>query len=273
MRIYSETRCRSESDYFRGVQLIDTHIHLYSTDYELQQGDLIRSAQAAGVSQFLLPNIDLSTVAGMQQLVTDYPGVCLPMMGLHPGYVKADFEEQLTEIEQLAMSGRYYGIGEIGLDKYWDLTYLSQQESALKFQLQLAHRLKLPVALHTRNATKETIALIKELNLPGLTGVFHCFGGTAEEAIEIRELGFYLGIGGVLTFKNSGLDVLVHDIPIESIVLETDGPYLAPAPHRGKRNDPSYLRLIANKLAEVKNITVEEVAVLTSANARKLFAI
>lgn len=262
-----------ESCYFCRVQLIDTHIHLYAEEYEGKQSELIALAQLAGIQQFLLPNIDSSSLDGLHRLVQNYPDICIPMMGLHPCYVKEDFDIELEKVRSLLADGIYKAIGEIGLDKYWDLKYLPQQEEALRIQLQLAESYNLPVALHTRNATRETIELIKALSLTKPKGVFHCFGGTLEEAREITEMGYYLGIGGVLTFKNSGLDAIIKEIPLEYLVLETDGPYLAPAPHRGKRNDPAMLRLIAEKLAEVKGTSLEEVAALTSANARKLFGI
>ncbi len=255
------------------MELIDTHIHLYAEEYEGKQAELIARAQEAGIRKFLLPNINSTSLAGLHQLAQDYPDICIPMMGLHPCYVKGDFETELETVSQLLATGNYKAVGEIGLDKYWDLEFLPQQEEALGYQLKLAVTHNLPVALHTRNATRETIDLIQELALPNLKGVFHCFGGTLEEAHEITTMGFYLGIGGVLTFKNSGLDSIIKEIPSEYLVLETDGPYLAPAPHRGKRNDPAMLRLVAEKLADIKQTSLEEIAALTSANARKLFGI
>jgi TatD DNase family protein len=255
------------------VHLIDTHIHLYAEEFEGQQDQLIREAMSVGVQQFILPNIDHTSLDGLHTLADKYPGVCIPMMGLHPCYVKEGYEKELQQVEKLLRSGNYKAVGEIGLDKFWDLTFVEQQKQALRIQLNLAHELNLPVALHTRNANADTIALVRAMNLPGLRGVFHCVSGTLQEAQEMIDLGFYLGIGGVLTFKNSGLDKIVMDLPMERIVLETDGPYLAPAPHRGKRNDPSYLRLVADKLAEIKNLSIGEVAEITSANARKLFAL
>ncbi len=253
------------------MQLIDTHIHLYAEEYEGEREQLIRQAMNAGIGTFLMPNIDSTSLEGLHDLAKRYPEACIPMMGLHPCYVKENFEEELQKVTDLLATGQYKGVGEIGLDRYWDLNFYPQQEEALRYQLGLAAKHQLPVALHTRNATREAIDLIKSEALNNLTGVFHCFGGTLEEAREIIEMGFYLGIGGVLTFKNSGLDAIVKELPMESLVLETDGPYLAPAPHRGKRNDPIYLRLVAEKMAIVKNTSFAEVASLTAANARKLF--
>lgn len=253
------------------IELIDTHIHLYAEEFSADQSLLIEQAIKDGVKQFLLPNIDHTSFEGLHKLAIDYPGICIPMMGLHPCYVKLDYKSELEKIESLLRNGKYCAIGEIGMDKYWELDFIKQQEEALRFQLILAHELNLPVALHTRNATEEVITIIKDLKLPGLTGVFHCYSGDIEQAKRVIDLGFYLGIGGVLTFKNSGLDKVVDEISLEYLLLETDGPYLAPAPHRGKRNEPAYLRIVAEKLASIKNISIKEVALATSANAKKLF--
>ncbi len=253
------------------IELIDTHIHLYAEEFSVDQSILIEQAINIGVKQFLLPNIDHTSLDGLHKLVEDYPGVCIPMMGLHPCYVKSDYKSELVKIESLLRNGKYCAIGEIGMDKYWDLDFIAQQEAALRFQLLLAHELNLPVALHTRNATEEVISMISDLKLAGLKGIFHCYSGNIEQAKRVIDLGFYLGIGGVLTFKNSGLDKVVQEISLDHLLLETDGPYLAPAPYRGKRNEPAYLRLIADKLAILKNSSIEEVALITSANAKKLF--
>jgi TatD DNase family protein len=219
----------------------------------------------------LLPNIDSGSIAGLKQLAEDYPNYCLPMMGLHPCYVKENFETELSIVEKELKTGNYIAVGEIGMDRYWELDHISQQEEALRIQLKWAHELDLPVALHTRNANDEVISILRDLNLSGLRGVFHCFSGSPEQAAAMIELGFYLGIGGVLTYKNGGVDKIVAELPLDHIVLETDGPYLSPVPHRGKRNLPGYILHIAQKLAEIKNITPEEAGEITSANARKLF--
>jgi len=219
----------------------------------------------------LLPNIDSGSIAGLKQLAEDYPNYCLPMMGLHPCYVKENFETELSIVEKELKTGNYIAIGEIGMDRYWELDHISQQEEALRIQLKWAYELDLPVALHTRNANDEVISILRDLNLSGLRGVFHCFSGSPEQAAAMIELGFYLGIGGVLTYKNGGVDKIVAELPLDHIVLETDGPYLSPVPHRGKRNLPGYILHIAQKLAEIKNITPEEAGEITSANARKLF--
>lgn len=253
------------------MPIIDTHIHLYAEEYKGDLHALIHAAKQDGVSQMLLPNIDHESIEGVKKLSQEFPDYCIPMMGLHPCYVKGNYEDELAVIEKELRSGNYVAVGEIGMDKYWELDFIKEQEVALKHQLRLAHELHLPVALHTRNANQEVLGIIKELQLDGLRGVFHCFSGTLEEAAAMIDLGFYLGIGGVLTYKNGGLDKIVKDISIEHLVLETDGPYLSPHPHRGKRNQPAFINYVAEKLAELKNTTKKEVVDITSANARKLF--
>lgn len=192
-------------------------------------------------------------------------------MGLHPCYVEKGFEAELEKVEHELRKGNYIAVGEIGMDRHWSLEFIAQQEEALKFQLKLAHELDLPVALHTRNANDEVIAIIRELCLPELRGVFHCFSGSAEQAMQMTDLGFMLGIGGVITYKNSGIADAVKAAGISNLVLETDAPYLAPVPHRGKRNQPAYIREVAVKLAEVLDMSPEETAAITAANARNLF--
>jgi TatD DNase family protein len=253
------------------MQIIDTHIHLYAEEYKGDLQALIHAAREDGVSQMLLPNIDSESIEGVKKLSIDYPGYCVPMMGLHPCYVKTNYEQELAIIEKELRTGKYIAVGEIGMDKYWELNFIREQENALKHQLKLAHELDFPVALHTRNANQEVISIIKELQLGSLRGVFHCFSGTVEEAETMIELGFYLGIGGVVTYKNGGLDKILKDISIDNLVLETDGPYLSPHPHRGKRNQPAFINYVAEKIAAIKNISKTEVADITSSNARKLF--
>jgi TatD DNase family protein len=255
------------------MQIIDTHLHLYAEEYDADRKALIAAAKSDGVTRLLLPNIDSSSIEGLKALADEYPDYCLPMMGLHPCYVKDNFEEELALVEKELRTGNYIAVGEIGMDKYWELDHLPQQEEALRCQLRWAHELDLPVALHTRNANDEVIAIIRDLNLPGLRGVFHCFSGTVEQANEMIQLGFYLGIGGVLTYKNGGLDKVITEIPLEHLVLETDGPYLSPVPFRGKRNLPAYIRYVAEKLADIKNQTLHRVADITTENARRLFRI
>ncbi|MBL7923961.1 MAG: TatD family hydrolase [Bacteroidia bacterium] len=253
------------------MQIIDTHLHLYAEEFAPDRNALIAAAKADGVVQMLLPNIDHRSLPGLKKLADEYPGYCLPMMGLHPCYVKENFEEELALVEMELRSGKYIAVGEIGMDRYWDLDHITQQEEALRRQLRLAHALDLPVALHTRNANEEVMALIRSLKLSGLRGVFHCFSGSLDQAREMIDMGFYLGIGGVLTYKNGGVDKVIAEIDPQHIVLETDGPYLSPVPHRGKRNQPAYIKYIAEKFADIKNLSPEEAGRITSENARKLF--
>jgi len=255
------------------MKLVDTHIHLYAEEYGELQNELINNAIEVGVTKFILPNIDSTSINGLHLLTQKYPKNCFGMMGLHPCYVTENYQEELANVKQLLQSNKYFAVGEIGMDKYWSLDFITQQEEALRTQLKWASEMDLPVSLHTRNATREVIDIISELNLPNRKGVFHCFGGTFEEAKEIINLGYHLGIGGVVTFKNSGLDVIIKEVPLEKIVLETDGPYLAPMPFRGKRNDPKYLRIIAEKIASIKNISLELVASTTTNNANQLFGL
>jgi TatD DNase family protein len=255
--------------------ITDTHIHLYAEEYDSDRKPLINQALAAGVDRFLLPNIDGNSLDGMMSLVHDYPGVCFPMIGLHPCYIKADYLQQLQLIRSALEkhSKDVIAIGEIGLDFYWDLTFKTEQEKAFREQVQWAIEMNLPIAIHSRNSTNELIEILKDINSTSLTGVFHCFSGTQEQATVILDMGFYLGIGGVATFKNSGLDKIIPEIPLDRILLETDGPYLAPVPFRGKRNEPAYLKMIAEKVAAIKGITLEELAIATSENATNLFKI
>ncbi len=253
------------------MQLIDTHLHLYAEEFDADRNAVVDAARKAGVVQLLLPNIDSSSWQGMMDLSSAYPGYCLPMMGLHPCYVLENYEEELQLVERELAKGGYVGVGEIGMDRHWSLDFIEQQETALRRQLALAHHYDLPVALHTRNANDEVIAILRDMQLSGLRGVFHCFSGTVEQAHAMTDLGFYLGIGGVLTYKNGGLDTVLEQVDIRHLVLETDGPYLSPAPYRGKRNQPAYIRYVAEKLADVKNITLERAAAITTENARQLF--
>lgn len=255
------------------MQLIDSHIHLYSTEYGQETRGLIHNGIAKGITRMLMPNVDMGTIQPMLDLSGEFPENCYPMMGLHPCSVQKDFEEVLDKMEKFHEKSKYCAVGEIGMDKYWSLEFIKEQEEALKIQLQLAGKLGLPVSLHTRNCTAEVITIIKQLAIPGLKGVFHCFSGNKEQADEIIEMGFYLGIGGVLTFKNAGLDKVIETIPVQHLILETDGPYLAPVPFRGKRNEPEYLLLIARKLADIKKLSPEETAKITVQNTSTLFGL
>lgn len=251
--------------------LIDTHCHLYGEEFDVDRDAMIKRAQNIGVQQFYLPGIDSTAIDGMLKMEADYPGVCFPMMGLHPCYVKENYKEELQIVEQWLKKRKFAAIGEIGLDFYWDKTFASQQFEAFNLQMQWAVDYQLPIVIHTREAMQATIDAVKPFAAKGLTGVFHCFSGSYESAKEIIGMNFLLGIGGVITYKNAGLGEVVGKIDLQHLVLETDAPYLTPVPHRGKRNESAYLELIVNKIAEVKNISVEEVATITTTNAEKLF--
>lgn len=249
----------------------DTHTHLYSKEFTGDRAEMVQRALRQGVSPLLMPNIDEESIEGMLALEAQFPGECLPMMGLHPCYVTENVEAQLAIVQQWLEKRPFHAVGEIGLDFYWDKTYEAQQYTAFREQIRMAIRHQLPISIHSREATRACIDVVKELHDGTLSGVFHCFSGTREEAQEIIDMGFYLGIGGVVTFKKAGLDVLLADIGLEHIVLETDAPYLAPVPYRGKRNESAYIPLIGQKIADVKNLKIEEVAEITTGNARKLF--
>lgn len=253
--------------------LIDTHCHLFAEQFDNDRDEMISNAMEAGVGLFLLPNIDIESIPSLYELSDKYPDQCLPMMGLHPCSVFADYEKSLDLIYRELNSRKFIAIGEIGLDYYWDVTFKEQQIDAFKTQLNWALEMKLPVAIHTRNSFEDAISIVEQMQSKGLTGVFHCFSGTIEDAKRIVATGFYLGIGGVLTFKNGGIDKVLPDVPMKNLILETDAPYLAPVPYRGKRNEPKYLPLVAQKLAEVKGIDIGIVTKTTSGNAMKLFGL
>ena len=251
--------------------MIDTHAHIYLDDFADDREAMMQRLVAAGMERVYLPNIDGKSIAQIRQLVSTYPDICRPMMGLHPCSVKGDWKAELAVILEELETGQYVAIGETGLDAYWDKTTLPQQEEALRIQIDWAVGFALPLILHTRDTMDRTIEVVREAHRPGLTGIFHCFNGTEEQARQIIDLDFYLGIGGVYTFQNARMEEHLRNIPLEHLVLETDAPYLAPVPHRGKRNEPSYLKPIVSKLAADRQISEEEVIRQTSQNARKLF--
>lgn len=250
---------------------IDTHVHLYSKEFRNDLENVISSAVSNGVHQMLMPNVDVDSIEPMKAIAASHAGVCYPMMGLHPCYVKEDFEQQLSAMKKELDSNPYVGVGEIGLDLYWDKTFFEQQKDAFITQTKWGIEKQLPIAIHSREATKEAIEVLQPHVCKELTGVFHCFVGTADEAHRIIEMGFYLGIGGVSTFKNGGLDQVLPHVPIEHVVLETDAPYLAPIPFRGKRNESAYIPYIAKKVAEIYRLPLEDIARITTENARRLF--
>ena len=252
--------------------MIDTHCHLYTEELLPEIDAVLCRAEEAGVTKFYLPAIDCTTTDKMLELEAKFPGKCFAMAGLHPCSVNAGYLQELAHIESLLQQRAFAGIGETGLDFYWDTTYKAEQYLALEKQIEWALKYERPLILHTRNAMQETIDVVKKYKGTGLKGIFHCFGGTREEAAQIIDCGFLLGIGGVVTYKKSGLAEVLADIDMKHIVLETDAPYLAPVPYRGKRNESAYLIEVAKKIAEIKNIPVEEVDKITTENAEQCFA-
>jgi TatD DNase family protein len=252
--------------------MIETHAHIYSDDYTDDRGQMLERAWTAGISQIWMPNCDHTTIEPMLALADAYPGRCLPMIGLHPCYVKDDFEKELSIVADWIGKREFIAIGEIGMDLFWDKTYVSQQEEAFLYQCKLARAHNLWIDIHSRNAFAETVGLLHKFADPLLTGIFHCFTGTLKEAQEAIELGFKIGVGGVATFKNGGLDKVLPFIDLEDIVLETDSPYLAPVPYRGKRNEVAYIDLIAQRVGDLKAISKEEVISVTSKTALAMLA-
>ncbi|MDB5276043.1 MAG: TatD family deoxyribonuclease [Ferruginibacter sp.] len=255
------------------MKLIDTHCHLYSEEFV---GDIDRTidvAISAGVEKFYLPAIDSNSIEAMFGLEEKYPGRCVAMMGLHPCYVKENYKTELEIVQQWLGKRKFAAVGEIGLDFYWDKSFVTEQYEAFRIQMDWAILHNLPIVIHTRNAMQETINLVKEYVPKGIRGIFHCFSGSYESAREIIKAGFYLGIGGVVTYKNAGVAEVLEKIDLAHLVLETDAPYLTPVPFRGKRNESSYLKYIVSKIAAIKNCTEEEVAAVTTANAEKIFGL
>lgn len=253
------------------MTLIDTHTHLYLDEFSSDLPQVLERATQQGVERFYLPNIDSSSLEGMLLLEQQYTGRCFAMMGLHPCSVNETFEKELQLVEEWLGKRAFAAIGEIGLDYYWDQTYIPQQKEAFERQIAWAKALKRPIVIHSRNSLQDCIQLVEKQQDGNLTGVFHCFGGTLEEARKIMDLGFYMGIGGVITYKKSGVAETAASIPLEHLVLETDAPYLTPVPFRGKRNEPAYLTYICKALAQAKSCSEEEIAAATTTNARKLF--
>ncbi|HEV7349469.1 TatD family hydrolase [Telluribacter sp.] len=250
--------------------MIETHAHLYDDQFADDRPEMLERAWKAGIEQIWMPNCDQHTIDGMMKLAREYPQRCLPMMGLHPCYVGKDFEKELQIVEDWLSRYPFLAVGEIGLDLYWDTSFREQQEEAFLVQCGLARSHNLWIDIHSRNAFWETVALLEKFADPELTGIFHCFVGTLEEANKAIELGFKLGIGGVSTFKNGGLDKVLPFVDLEHLVLETDSPYLAPVPYRGKRNEPSYLDLVAQRVADLMQLPKAVVLEATTRNASLL---
>jgi len=257
--------------YFCRMFFVDTHTHLYLEQFDEDRDQVIQNAINRGLKYMLLPNIDQTSFKPMHDLCRRYPQNCFPMIGLHPTSVKDDYEEILAKVEQMLEKGIYCAVGEIGIDLYWDKKYQAQQEDAFRSQLKLAKKFKLPVSIHTREAFDEIYKIVSEEKTDGLKGVFHCFTGTTEQAKKIMDIDFLMGIGGVVTFKNSKLGEVLKDIPVEFLVLETDSPFLAPVPYRGKRDESAYTVIVAEKLAEIKGVTIDKIAEITSNNAVSVF--
>lgn len=253
---------------------IDTHCHLYDEAFDADRDAAVRRAIEAGVTTMLLPDIDSSETARLEALCGQYPDVFRPMAGLHPTSVKENFEGELQHVRERLDSGRHFvAVGEIGMDLYWDRTYEGEQREALRRQMVWAEEKGLPVCLHIRKAHNEVFGLLRDMGRRSYRGVMHCFGGSVQEAQRAVEMGFHLGIGGVVTFKNAGMAEVVKAVPLERLLLETDAPYLTPVPHRGQRNESAYIPLIAERIAELRGISRDEVAEVTTASARSLFAL
>jgi TatD DNase family protein len=253
------------------MHLIDTHTHLYLPEFDNDRDDVVNRSVNSGIIKLLMPNIDLHSVEAMIAVENRYPGICRSMIGLHPTSVKADYLSQLDELEKLVTSHNFIAVGEIGIDLYWDKTFIKEQISAFKRQVKFALDLDLPVVIHSRESFPLVFSLLEEFQGGKLKGVFHAFSGNTEQAEQAISFGFKLGIGGIVTFKNSGLDKVIHSIGLDNLVLETDSPYLAPTPHRGKRNESSYIFIINRKLAEIFRMSTEEAALVTYSNSIKLF--
>lgn len=253
------------------MQLIDTHTHLYLPEFDADRDEVVDRAAVNGISKMLLPNIDTNSVKQMLDLVSRYPGICFPMTGLHPTSVKEDYLSQLETLEKLITENKIIAIGEIGIDLYWDKTFLKEQIISFRQQIRFALQNKLPVVIHSRDAFPEVFSVLDEFNGEKLTGVFHAFTGNINDAEKALNMGFKLGIGGIVTFKNSGLDKIVKELGPDNLILETDSPYLTPVPYRGKRNESSYICIINKKLAEIFNISEEKMAEITYLNSVALF--
>ncbi len=253
------------------MQFIDTHAHIYSHQFQNDRKEMLMRTFEAGVRKILMPNVDSESIEGMLALERDYPQQCFPMMGLHPCSVSQDFEQELKIVENWLSHHKFIAVGEMGIDLYWDKTFFEQQKEAFRIQADWAKQYHLPLVIHSRESIKEVINLLEELADENLFGVLHCFTGTLEDAQRLISMNFKLGIGGVVTYKNGGLEPIIRELSLEHLVLETDSPYLAPVPYRGKRNETSYVPIIAQRVAHIKGISLEEVAEKTTETAIQLF--
>jgi TatD DNase family protein len=250
---------------------IDSHTHLYDEQFAAEQQEMIQRAISAGVTKMYMPNCDSTTIEPMLMMADKWPDHCLPMMGVHPCYIKENYKDELVLAAQWLEQRKFYAVGEIGLDYYWDLTFKDQQIEAFQTQIEWALKYDLPIVIHSRESNTDCIDIVANMQNGKLKGIFHCFSGTLEEAKRIADLGLFLGIGGVITYKKSTLPEIIEQMPLSSIILETDAPYLAPVPYRGKRNESSYIPVIANRIAEIKNMSIEEIAAITTKNAEIIF--
>lgn len=253
------------------MNLIDTHCHIYSAEFEDDRAAMLARAEDEGITKMLMPAIDISTHVQMLALENEFSSKCMSMMGLHPCSVKENFKDEWRQVEEYFEKRSFIAVGETGLDFHWDLTYTTQQYEIFQRQIEMALQYDIPVVIHSRESTDECIEVITKNQKGNLKGVFHCFSGSLEQAKKIIDLNFHLGIGGVLTFKNSGLGAVMEELDLNKIVLETDAPYLAPVPFRGKRNECGYIKYVAKKLADIKGMSIEEVASVTTMNAKRLF--
>ena len=250
---------------------IDTHAHIFSDNFEEDLDEVIQRSKEAGIGKIFMPNIDSASIEAMLELENKYSGFCHSMIGLHPCHVKEDYKKELKIIESWLEKRNFSAMGEMGTDLYWDKTFFEEQKKAFNFQAGLAKENGLPIVIHCRDSIDETIDLVDKLQDGNLTGVFHCFTGDTSQARKITDLGFLIGLGGVATFKNGGLDDMIKDVSLDSIVLETDSPYLAPTPHRGKRNEPAFMIKVAEKIASLKEVALTEVENVTTNNALRLY--
>jgi TatD DNase family protein len=253
--------------------LTDTHTHLYSEAFDEDRTAMMERALQNGVKRFFVPAIDSTYTERMFQLEENYPNEVFLMSGLHPTHVKENYKEELAHVEALLAKRKFYAVGEIGIDLYWDKTFLKEQQEAFQYQIQLAKKYKLPIVIHCREAFDEVFEVLEKEKDENLFGIFHCFTGTQEHATKAISYNMKLGIGGVVTFKNGKIDKFLSEIPLEHIVLETDAPYLAPTPFRGKRNESSYVINVLEKVSEVYNTTKEEIAHITTANSKAVFGV
>jgi TatD DNase family protein len=251
----------------------DTHTHLFSDELKPELDQLLGTAIDAGIERYFMPNIDSSSIEALFDVENKYPGKCFPMMGLHPCSVKENWRDELNIVEQWLSKRKFAAVGEMGIDLYWDKTFIDEQKIVFTRQVEMANEYKLPIVIHTRDSFEVAYELLQRTTKLEPCGIFHCFTGNAEQAKRVIDMGFYLGIGGVVTFKNGGIDKVLPEISMDNIVLETDSPYLAPVPFRGKRNDPVYLIKVAEKIAAIKEISVMEVANITTQNSKKIFGI